>query len=225
MTFSAEAWERAAPWYDAILAHPFVRELGAGTLDRGIFLRYIVDDAHYLSRYSRALATTAARWPDPAGSAVIARFAAGAVEAERELHKTLLDDAGRDVDDLAAEPTPTCLAYVNTLQSDASLAPVAVSLAGLLPCFRIYNEVGQQLAGVLAEQPEHPYAAWLSMYGDPAFAEDTRRAETLADEHLDADPGAHAAMHDAYARAVRFEWMFWDASWRGESWPDAAGAA
>lgn len=225
MSFSAQAWERAAPWYDAILSHPFVRELGDGTLDRKVFLRYIVDDAHYLSRYSRALATTASRWPDPAGAAAIARFAAGAVDAERELHKALLADAGVDVEDLDAEPTPTCLAYVNTLQADASLAPAAVSLAGLLPCFRIYNEVGQQLAGVLAEQPAHPYAAWLSAYGDPAFAEDTRRAETLADERFDAEPDARAEMHDAYARAVRFEWMFWDASWRGETWPDAAGAA
>lgn len=220
MSFSADAWDRAAPWYRSILEHPFVRRLGDGTLARPVFLRYIVDDAHYLSRYSRALATTAARWPDPSGSAIIARFAAGAVDAERLLHAALLDDEDLDIDHLAAEPTPTCLAYVNTLHADATVGPVAVALAGLLPCFRIYAEVGAHLAGVLAAEPEHPYAAWLSTYGDPAFAEDTRTAEKLADEQADREPGALGAMHDAYARAVRFEWMFWDASWRGESWPE-----
>jgi thiaminase (transcriptional activator TenA) len=221
MSFSADAWNRAKPWYDAILAHPFVRELGDGTLDRKIFLRYMVDDAHYLARYSRALATTAARWPEPDGAAAIAKFAAGAVEAERMLHASFLDEAGMELDNLESEPTPTCLAYVHSLQADASLAPVQVAMAGLLPCFRIYAEVGQHLADVLAQRPDHPYAAWLATYGDPAFAEDTRRAEELADEQAGSDASILEQMHDAYARASRFEWMFWDASYQGESWPTA----
>lgn len=219
MNFSADAWERATPWFNAILAHPFVRELGEGTLDRDIFLRYIVDDAHYLAMFSRALATVAARWPTPEGAAAIARFAAGAVDAERELHASLLAEGGLNIDDLQTEPTPTCLAYMNTLQSDASLAPVAVAMAGLLPCFRIYAEVGGHLAGVLAERSDHPYAAWLSMYGDPAFAEETRRAEELVNEQARTNTAPLDAMHAAYARAARFEWMFWDASYRGERWP------
>ncbi|NED97965.1 thiaminase II [Phytoactinopolyspora alkaliphila] len=219
MGFSADAWERAKPWYEAILEHPFVRELGDGSLDREVFLRYIVDDAHYLSRYSRALATTAARWPEPDGAATIARFAAGAVEAERMLHASLLSEAGQEIDELAAEPTPTCLAYVNTLHADASLAPPAVAMAGLLPCFRIYAEVGGHLAGVLDDNPGHPYAPWLSTYGDPQFAEDTRRAEELVDQQAAAGGAPLEAMHQAYARASRFEWMFWDASYRGERWP------
>ncbi|WP_129667326.1 TenA family protein [Phytoactinopolyspora endophytica] len=219
MGFSADAWERAKPWYDAILEHPFVRGLGDGTLDREVFLRYIVDDAHYLARYSRALATTAARWPEPEGAASIARFAAGAVDAERMLHASLLSEAGVDVDKLKSEPTPTCLAYVHTLLADASVKPAPVALAGLLPCFRIYAEVGRHLADVLVENPGHPYAAWLSAYGDPAFAEDTRRAEELVDQQAPDDGPELDQMHEAYAQASRFEWMFWDASYRGESWP------
>lgn len=224
MSFSAEAWERAKPWHDAILKHPFVVGLGDGTLDRAVFLRYIVDDACYLARYSRALATTAARWPDAAGAAMLARFAAGAVEAESLLHESLLAEEGIDAAAAVAgtEPTPTCLAYVNTLQADASLAPAAVALAGLLPCFRVYAEVGQHLSAALTGAVAHPYEAWLKTYGDPAFAEDTRRAEQLADEQAIANSAVVAAMHEAYARAVRFEWMFWDASWRGESWPAPA---
>lgn len=219
MGFSSDAWDRTKPWYDAILAHPFVRELGDGTLDREVFLRYMVDDAHYLNRYSRALATTAARWPEPLGAASIARFAAGAVDAERLLHASLLEEAGMNVAESGTEPTPTCLTYVNTLQADASLATAPVALAGLLPCFRIYAEVGQHFADVLTARPDHPYAPWLAMYGDPVFAEDTRRAEQLADEQAGTDPGQLEQMHDAYARAARFEWMFWDASYRGEIWP------
>lgn len=223
MTFSAQAWERAQPWYEAVLAHPFIQELGMGSLDRSVFVRYLADDAHYLGRYGRALATTAARWPDPSGAAVIARFAAGAVDAERLLHASLLERDGIDIERLEVEPTPTCLAYVNSLQADAVLAPPAVALAGLLPCFRIYAELGRHFAGMLETEPEHPYAEWLRTYGDPDFAERTRRAETLADEQAVADPSVLEGMHAAYARAARFEWMFWDAAWRGETWPVPGG--
>ncbi|WP_051425899.1 TenA family protein [Jiangella gansuensis] len=220
MNFSADAWAAARPWYDAIRRHPFLTGLADGTLDRTVFLRYIVDDAHYLSRYARALATTAARWPEPAHAAALARFAAGAVDAERLLHATLLADDGRDIDAVDEEPTPTCLAYVNTLQSDAALAPAGVALAGLLPCFRVYTEIGRELVTVLdGDDGSHPYAAWLRTYGDPAFAADTRLAESFANDQADRHPGTVEAMHAAYARATRFEWMFWDAAWRGETWP------
>jgi thiaminase/transcriptional activator TenA len=26
-------------------------------------------------------------------------------------------------------------------------------------------------------------------------------------------------MHQAFATASRYEWMFWDAAWRQETWP------
>lgn len=225
MSFSTEAWQRADVWYQAVLAHPFIRGLSDGTLVSDVFARYIVDDMHYLSRYSRALATTAARWPEPAGAAIIARFAAEAVDGERALHTELLGQmnetggqsgAGAGI---PAEPTPTCLAYANSLRADASHASVGVALAGLLPCFRIYAEVGRHLAGVLRSTPGHPYASWLKTYGDPAFAEKTRQAEELADEEALRTPGAVGEMLANYARSARFEWMFWDAAWRGETWP------
>ena len=64
MTFSDEAWRRIGPLYDAILALPFNRELAAGTLARERFTFYMLQDAHYLAYFARALAVTAARAPD-----------------------------------------------------------------------------------------------------------------------------------------------------------------
>lgn len=224
--FSAEAWEGAVPWFDAIRRHPFVTGLSDGTLEKEVFWRYIVDDSQYLIWYASALTTVASRWPDPVGAATWARFGADTVAAERDLHAALLRSAGIDLsgDDLPA-PTPTCLAYTGTLQTWASLAPVEVAAAGVLPCFRVYAEVGALLASALSSQPDHPYRDWVSMYGDPVFAADTRHAEEMVDQAADqASEVVRAAMHDAYAQATRFEWMFWDASFRGELWPTPDGA-
>lgn len=223
MSFSEQAWSGVGSWYAAILAHPFIEALGAGTLPTEVFARYLLDDAHYLSGYSRALAAIASRAPDDPGGALFARSAAGAIEAEAELHRGFLAPLGIDPgSDDATEPSPTCRAYVGTLQADAAFGPVEVAVAGVLPCFRVYAEVGRAIAAT-RPRDDHPYAAWIATYADPAFDKAVAEVEAYTDE-LAGTAGQlrRDAMFAAYERATRFEWMFWDSAWRGERWPQVA---
>jgi thiaminase/transcriptional activator TenA len=218
VTWSDDAWRSVQPTYEQIIEHPFVRHLRAGTLPRDVFLRYLLDDARYLSGYARALAMIAPRLPDAADVAVLARSAAGAVEAERALHGTLLGEHGIDVD-APGEPSPTCQLYISYLIAAAATEPVEVALAAVLPCFRVYAEVGTAIAAGTA--PDHPYAAWIATYSDPEFAAVTAEVEALADRLAKrAGAGVPERMDAAYALSTKLEWMFWDAAWRGERWPD-----
>ena len=61
MSFTDDMWAEIRPIYEAILALPFNRELAAGTLTRERFLFYMIQDAHYLGAFARALATAAAK--------------------------------------------------------------------------------------------------------------------------------------------------------------------
>lgn len=215
--WSERAWRHVRPVYDAILRHPFVTELRSGELDQKVFLRYLLDDARYLSGYARALAMIAARLPHPTDVAVLARSAAGAIEAERMLHSSLLGEHGIDADE-PGEPSPTCRHYVSSLIADAASEPVEVALAGVLPCFRVYAEVGAAIAEGTGD--DHPYAAWIATYADPEFADLVRDVETLADRlAAGSADGMPDRMLTAYDRSTRLEWMFWDAAWRGEQWP------
>ncbi len=217
MTFSATAWSSVGDWFAAILAHPFLAALSEGSLDEGTFSRYLVDDMHYLDGYARALATIAARAPDHDGIELFAGSAAAAIAAERQTHAAFLTPRGIGPD--SAEPTPTCRAYVGSLQVTAAYAPVEIAVAAVLPCFRVYAEVGSAL---LADRPadDHPYTAWIHTYGSPEFDEAVRAAEAYADRLAAAATAERVvAMTDAYREATRFEWMFWDAAWRHEVWP------
>lgn len=214
MSWSESAWRRVTPTYAAILEHPFVVALRSGDLDREVFLRYMLDDARYLDGFARALAMVAGRLPRPKDVAVLARSAASTVEAERELHATLLREEGIDLDG-PGEPTPTCRLYLSTLIAAAATEPVEVAVGALLPCFRVYAEVGAAIASGTGD--DHPYADWIATYSDPEFAASVRDVEGLADRL--AGEGAADRMLGAYERSTRLEWMFWDASWRGESWP------
>jgi thiaminase/transcriptional activator TenA len=218
VTWSDDAWQSVQPTYAQILEHPFVQQLQAGTLAQDIFLRYLLDDARYLSGYARALAMISGRLPDTADVALLARSAAGAVEAERVMHAALLGEHGIDIDG-PGEPSPTCRLYTSSLISAVATEPVEVALAAVLPCFRVYAEVGAAIAAAAA--PDHPYSTWIAMYSDPEFSAITGDVEALADRLAKrAGAGVPERMDAAYAQSTRLEWMFWDSAWRGERWPD-----
>ena len=217
--FTDEAWRRVAPIYAAILDHPFNRELAAGTLSRDRFRFYMLQDAHYLIYFGKALAVTAARAPSPDELIQFAGSAREAVVVERALHEGFFREYGLSPEAArATEPSPTCSHYVHYLLATAHNAPYEVAVAALLPCFQIYWEVGKHLLSIAA--PDNPYQRWIDTYADEGFAEGVRRVIAATDRLAAvATPERRDAMLAAYARASQLEWMFWDAAYRMEGWP------
>ena len=106
-------WSDVEDIYASILDHPFLSGLADGTLPRESFRHYIVQDAHYLRGYARALALCAAKATDPADTVMFAEHAAGAIAAERDLHAALMHELGGSAEQAAREPVaPTTRAYV-----------------------------------------------------------------------------------------------------------------
>ena len=76
-------WSDMEPIYRAILEHPFVTGLTEGSLPRAAFRHYVVQDAHYLRGYARALAGCAAKAPDESSIVMFAEHVAEAFIEER----------------------------------------------------------------------------------------------------------------------------------------------
>ena len=118
----------------------------------------------------------------------------------------------------ATPPSPTCSGYADFLVATAYRQPFAVAVAALVPCFQIYHEVGKELHA--AARADNPYQRWIDTYKDEAFGESVREVLALTDAALAADgPAVRAGMREAYLKAVRYEWMFWDSAYRLEAWP------
>ena len=116
MTPTQSLWADITDVHAAILAHPFIAGLTDGTLPRESFRHYIVQDAHYLRSYSRALAICAAKAPTTPDSVMFARHAGDAIAAEQQLHASLLGDLGLTAEAAAKEPVaPTTVAYTSYL--------------------------------------------------------------------------------------------------------------
>src|SRR4051795_7632261 len=217
--FTDTLWAEIAPTYAGILELPFNRELAAGTLSPQRFTFYMIQDAHYLGAFARALATAAAKAATPEAQTKFAKSAHDAIVVERSLHEGFFRDFGITPERFAAtRPSPTCAGYGDFLLATAYQHPFAVAIAALLPCFQIYHEVGTHLAGVAAAP--NPYQRWIDTYRDEAFGESVRQMLAHTDNAFDAaSERERGLMREGYLKAVRYEWMFWDSAYRLEAWP------
>ncbi len=219
MSYTQDAWKEIAPLFEAMVAQPFNQELASGALSHDRFCYYMIQDAHYLGMFSKALAVASAKAPDAGGQVILSHAAHDAIVVERALHEEFFGHFGLVSDQVAGTPlSPTCLAYGHFLVSTAHSTSYTVALGALLPCFQIYWEVGKRLFDIAAA--DNPYQKWIDTYVDDEYSSVVKNVIVLTDEaHGAASEQERTAMHEAYLHATRLEWMFWDAAYRMEDWP------
>ncbi len=232
MKFSEKAWGEITPIYAAILEHPFIRELAAGVLSKERFQFYMVQDALYLTEFSRVLSLVAAGAPDPDTMMRFDESARNALIVERTLHETFFREFAITADVVArAEMASTCFTYTNFLLATAHRSSIEVTVAAVLPCFWIYWEVGKFVRAEAT--PSNPYRLWIDTYGDPLagrqiltgfgsthFGEGVREVIATADGMAASSaPTVLDDMMHVFRRASQLEWMFWDSAYRLETWP------
>ena len=219
MSFSAALWQQHADIYQKILAHPFNQQLAQGRLNESAFRHYMIQDAHYLVAYGRALAVCAAKAFDTQDVIQFAEAAKLAIVFERQMHDSFLQQF--QVSQTEFDNTPLSLAchhYSSFLTATAWSESYPVVLASLLPCFWIYAEVGRAI--VAQSVANNPYQAWIDTYAGEEFHSAVREVVATIDRvaaRCDAD--TLAKMHAAYRRGAELEWLFWDSAYYERTWP------
>lgn len=218
MSFSQDVWQRNLNLYQKTLALPFNQELAQGTLSKEAFSHYVIQDAHYLVAYGRALAICAAKAFEADD---IIQFSQGAKEAivvERSLHNGFMQDFGISQQQFETTPlTLACHHYTSFLTATAWSESYPVVLASLLPCFWIYAEVGKDI--VSQSIPNNPFQAWVDTYSGEEFHQAVQNILATIDkvaERCDAD--TLEKMHQAYTRGAQLEWLFWDSAYHQRQW-------
>ena len=218
MTFSQDVWQRNLDLYQKILALPFNQELAAGTLDSQAFCHYVIQDAHYLLAYGRALAVAAAKAYEADDVIQFSEAAKIAIIVERSLHKDFMQAFAITKTEFESTPlTLACHHYTSFLTATAWSESYPVVLAALLPCFWIYAEVGNDIVSQSVEN--NPYQAWVDTYSGEEFHTAVRNVIATVDKvaaRCDAD--TLAKMHAASSMGAKLEWLFWDSAYQQREW-------
>lgn len=205
------ALEKSSFFIEAIKTHPFNKELADGSLDLLKFAYYIEQDTLYLRDFSRSLSMIAAKVPLKFIKDFLS-FSECALIAEQEVVHTFfrqtfnLQETGK--------LTPATLAYTSYLLQTTSLAPVAVGLASVLPCFWVYNIVGQSIAKNTDVNSQNRYKKWIENYSSQEFTDSVQRCIDIFDElALSESEAVRHLMVDAFYKSTVLEWHFWNDSY------------
>lgn len=218
MRFSEQVWQRNLALYQKILALPFNQELAQGTLDRQVFCHYVIQDAHYLEAYGRALSVCGAKAYDTEAIIQFTQAAKEAIVIERELHQGFMHEFGIQESDFRDTPlTAACHHYTSFLTATAWSESYPIVLASLLPCYWIYAEVGKDI--VQRSIADNPYQAWVDTYAGEHFNEEVRKVIHIIDRvAADCDARTLEKMHQAYTRGAQLEYLFWDSAYQQRQW-------
>ena len=213
-SFSEQLKKEAAPIWEAIFAHPFLKEIKEGTLPVEKFRYYLTQDYQYLEGFGRTVVMAMAKAPNSQTLEELSHRVMTPIE--RPLHHQLLQAADVSMDYInEVGRSPTNTAYVNHMLTTASLYGLGPTAAALLPCPWTYHELKDEVGA-----SEHPlYSRWTSFYV-AGFLENSVNAwrgfvDAAAEQ---AGPEELEAMRQAFLISSRYEYMFWDMAYRMEGW-------
>ncbi len=205
-----ELWEK-------MVTHPFVLELGEGTLPVEKFQTYFIQDYAFLVDWSRLMALAVSKAPDVEAARRMTLSLSGALTAEESLFRRSFEELGvPPARYLGAELLPTALAYSNFLLRTGHEGSFNEILTVLLVVEWTYWDWARRLVEQGKRPGRRAYQEWVDIHAAPALEEFVRWAR----ERVDQSPAnEHPFLERAFLTALRYEYLFWEMAYRGESWP------
>ncbi len=221
MSFSDHLRKIAQPIWDAQLKHPFVIQLGDGTLPERKFKYYILQDARFLGDLACVFSAAAQKAPDSESALKFNKLAEETIIVERSLHESYGKKWKMTAKQMTSVPmAPTNFAYTRHMLAVAATGSACEITVVALPCAWIYCVVGKHLLRKGPPPKGHPYRNWLMLYASPEFAEVQKWMRKKVDQWAkDASRTERARMEEAFIISSRYEWMFWDMAFSEEEWP------
>ncbi|GHV53141.1 aminopyrimidine aminohydrolase [Synergistales bacterium] len=217
MSFSKGLKEYAKEAWEAGYSHPFVQELGSGTLDREKFKFYLLQDYQYLLAYAKVFALGVVKADS---REVMARFSASQdaiLNSEMALHREYMMSFGvtvRDMDE--AKPSLFNRTYTANMLAVGQAGGVAEILAAILPCAWTYSDYAKRLKNDFVDNlSENFYKSWIDGYASDEFYESFEWFFSALDELCRYKSEQELArIREIFASGMEFEYLFWDMSYK-----------
>ena len=205
--------------WDKYVYHPFVCQIGAGTLAKECFQRYLGQDYLFLIHFARAYGLAAYKSDNIDDIRVAANAMISIIDKEISLHLEychswgLYKDYLEALDELTATIAYTRYVLEKGLQGD--LVDLFVALA---PCIIGYSEIGTRLANdPNTNLDNNPYSSWIAMYSGEEYQQVARQHAEMLDKLWAERAGKErlAKIRETFAQAVRLEVNFWQMGLNG----------
>ncbi|MDR3280484.1 MAG: thiaminase II [Synergistaceae bacterium] len=216
MSFSRSLKEYSRVAWEDGYRHPFVRELGRGTLARERFKFYMLQDYKYLLSYAGVFALGALKSDT---EYLMSRFTYSQnkiLNGEMDIHRAYMRELGISASEIAsAKPSLYNRAYTSNMLAAGHDGGVAEIIAVIFPCAWTYHDYATRLAEDYSGELEgNFYRPWIEGYASDDFRKSFEWFYDALDEACQYKSEAELErIRELFASSVEFEYLFWDMSY------------
>ena len=218
MTLSEELRQSVGPLWEKTVTHPFVIELGEGTLPEQKFNVYFQQDHLFMRDWIALMCAGVSKAPDFASARPLAAFIHAALGGEEGLFQQFFRDAGlsqEDVRDLKQLPTSFAYSgYMRRIANEGAFLDIVTTLLGIeWP----YLDWGKRLAAAGKRPENRYYQTWIDIHAGKELDDFVAWMRSTLDDAVVNDVGS---LKQIFLSTLRYEYLFWEMAYSGERWPE-----
>ena len=201
-----------------MVSHPFVVELGDGTLPINKARAYFLQDYVFVRDLVSMTALGVARAPDLESAGMLNGFLSGILSPENDFFKRAFTELGIAWEDaLSATALPTTQAFGDFMVRVGLEGGYEDVLAVLYVTEGTYLDWGTRLIEAGKAPEQEVYREWIRLHGPDTLSRFVGWTQSRLDS---ADlSGGRTRIERVFLTALRYELLFWEAVYNGESWP------
>jgi thiaminase/transcriptional activator TenA len=217
MSFSRGLKDKAAKVWEEGYNHPFVQELGKGTLDKEKFKFYLLQDYLYLLQYAKVYAMAAVKAEDEMAMTNFTKVQHYIFTSEMDVHREYMARFGLIKDEIEnARASLFNRTYTANMLAHGLTGNLAEIIATIFPCAWTYCDYGKRLKAQYAENLEHNfYGFWIEKYASFDFEESYDwfydYLDNLVEKMTDKQ---RRKIEEIFINSVEFEYLFWDMAYK-----------
>ena len=220
MTFTEALRHTYRDLWQRMITHPFVLELGEGTLPVDTFRAYFLQDYVFVRDLVTLTALGIAKAPSMAAAGTLNQFLSGILQPENDLFVRAFTALGvSEAEYTAASAAPLTQAFGDFLVRTGAEGNFTDIVMLLYVTEGTYLDWGTQLIAA-GKQPDNPlYQEWITIHGPQVLG----ALVAWLGRYLDANAGEpqRPRLERLFHTTLRYEYLFWDMAYHGRlRWPD-----
>ena len=220
MGLSDELRSGVGPWWERVVNHRFVMELGDNTLDPQVFQTYFDQDFLFLKDWAILLSLASAKAPDFEACRQVVGFLHLGLGGEESLFQEAFRQRGMSAQDVAnLAYRPTTLHYSGYLRNIAYSGDFTDIVATLLAVEWPYLDWAQRLEKAGKQPANHFYQTWIDLHTSPGMAAFVGWLRSVIDE-AELTAAARSWLQRIFVDVLRYEHLFWEMAYEDDRWPE-----
>ncbi|QKF74288.1 thiaminase II [Aliarcobacter faecis] len=213
MSFSRSLKQKAIKVWEDGYNHPFVQELGAGTLCKEKFKFYLLQDYLYLLEYAKVFAMAMVKADDEKMLSNLSSITKATLVDEMKVHHLYMKEFGISEEEVkSVKASLFNRTYTANMLATSQKGDLVETLATVFPCAWTYCDYANRLKEQYKDNLEDNfYKSWIETYAGEDFENSFLWFYDAIDELVvNKTAKEKEKIEEIFIASVEFEYMFWE---------------